>query len=147
MMWPASKGDVPMEVEGRRLTMKKVPLIEGEVVKSDIAVSFLGDIDPDTGLVTNRKNNLYGVTIKNKVFAFPIGKGSTVGSYVMYRLSKNRCGPKAILNERSETIVAVGAVISDIPLLDDLDLGPLRTGQKVQIRGGTVRVMDPEDGG
>jgi predicted aconitase with swiveling domain len=133
-----------MEVEGRRLTMKKVPLIEGEVVKSDIAVSFLGDIDPDTGLVTNRKNNLYGVTIKNKVFAFPSGKGSTVGSYVMYRLAKNSCGPKAILNERSETIVAVGAVISNIPLLDDLDLRALRTGQKVQIRGGTVHVMDPE---
>ena len=131
-----------MRLEGRRLTMKKVSPIEGEVVKSDDPVSFLGDVDPDSGAITNRKNNLYEVTIKNKVFAFPMGRGSTVGSYVMYRLFKNGCAPKAILNQRSETIVAVGAVISNIPLMDRLDLERLRTGQKVRIVGSTIEVQD-----
>jgi predicted aconitase with swiveling domain len=131
-----------MRLEGRRLTMKKVASIEGEVVKSDDPISFLGDVDPDSGLITNRKNNLHGVTIKNKVFAFPMGRGSTVGSYVMYRLFKNGCAPKAILNLRSETIVAVGAVISNIPLMDRIDLERLQTGQKVRIMGAMIEVQD-----
>jgi len=131
-----------MRLEGRRLTMRNVATIEGEVVKSDDPVSFLGDVDPDTGTITNRKNNLYGVTIKNKVFAFPIGRGSTVGSYVMYRLFKNGCIPKAILNQRSETIVAVGAVISNIPLMDQVDLERLRTGQRVRIEGNVLEVQE-----
>jgi len=122
--------------------MKKVASIEGEVVKSDDPVSFLGDVDPDTGIITNRKNNLYGVTIMNKVFAFSIGRGSTVGSYVMYRLFKNGCAPKAILNQRSETIVAVGAVISNIPLMDRIDLGKVRTGQRVRIMDHIVEIQE-----
>jgi len=132
-----------LKLEGRRLTMKKgssVP-IEGELVKSDGPISFLGDVDFRSGTINDRKNNLYGQTIKDKVFAFPMGKGSTVGSYIMYRLRKNGCAPLAIINTRSETIVAVGAVISDIPLLDRIDLGKLCTGQRLRIIGGKVEVL------
>lgn len=132
-----------MNLEGRRLTMKKGAShpIEGELIKSDGPISFLGDVDPTTGTINDRKSNLYGQTIKDKVFAFPMGKGSTVGSYIMYRLSKNGCAPRAIINTKSETIVAVGAVISDIPLVDRIDLGKLRTGQCVRITGGKVEVL------
>jgi hypothetical protein len=132
-----------MDLEGRRLTMKRVAdnPIEGEVVKSDGGISFLGDVNPETGIVQDRKNNLYGQTIKDKVFAFPVGKGSTVGSYIMYRMFKNGHAPKAILNASSEAIVAVGAVISKIPLIDRVDLERLRTGQRVRIVGGKVEVL------
>jgi hypothetical protein len=132
-----------MELEGRRLTMKKaadIP-IKGELIKSESPISFLGDVDPTTGMIQDRKNNLYGQTIKDKVFAFPMGKGSTVGSYIMYRLHKNGHAPKAILNARSETIVAVGAVISEIPLIDRIELGRLKDGQRVRILGGKVEVL------
>jgi predicted aconitase with swiveling domain len=132
-----------MLLEGRRLTMKKGACapIEAELLKSDGPISFLGDVDPASGTINDRKNNLYGQTIKDKVFAFPMGKGSTVGSYIMYRLSKNGCAPKAIINTRAETIVAVGAVISDIPLIDRIDLGKLNTGQHVRIIGGKVEIV------
>jgi hypothetical protein len=132
-----------MELEGRRLTIKKaadIP-IEGELIKSESPISFLGDVDPTTGMIQDRKNNLYGQTIKDKVFAFPMGKGSTVGSYIMYRLHKNGHAPKAILNARAETIVAVGAVISEIPLIDRIELGRMKDGQRVRIVGGKVEVL------
>ena len=132
-----------MGFDGRRLTMKKVAdtPIEGELIRSEGAISFLGDVDPDTAIIKDRKNNLYGETIKDKVFTFPVGKGSTVGSYIMYRLYKNGIAPRAILNERSETIVAVGAVISDIPLIDRVAIKELKTGQHVRIVGGTIEVL------
>jgi len=59
------------------------------------------------------------------VLTFPQGKGSTVGSYVMYQLKRNGKAPAAIINVSSETIVAVGAIISNIPLIDRLEVDPI----------------------
>lgn len=66
-----------------------------------------------------------GKSIVGTVLAFPQGKGSTVGSYVMYQLKRNGKAPVAIINVSSETIVAVGAIISNIPLIDRLEVDPI----------------------
>ena len=114
---------------------------EGEVVKVDDRVSFLGDVDPETGKVFNYKN------IKGKVFVFPGGRGSTVGSYIIYQLKKNGYAPKAIINQKSETIVAAGAIISDIPLVDDIQIDLLKDGDIVKVDGddGEVDLRDFEE--
>ena len=64
---------------------------------------------------------------------FPTGKGSTVGSYVLYALSKAGKAPLAIINKSTDPIVAVGCIISDIPAVDQVDIEELKTGQKVEI--------------
>jgi len=61
-------------------------------------------------------------SIAGTVLVFPQGKGSTVGSYVLYQLKRNEKAPAAIINAVSETIVAVGAIISNIPLIDKLEV-------------------------
>ena len=90
----------------------------GKVLMTKDAISFLGTVDPETGVIVDKDHELYGVSIKDKVLVFPRGKGSTVGSYVIYRLKKNNAAPAAIINADCETIVAVGAIISSIPLVD-----------------------------
>ena len=62
---------------------------------------------------------------------FPQGKGSTVGSYTLYRLKKNGAAPAAMINKETETIVAVGAIISEIPFVDKVDVSKIKTGNKV----------------
>ncbi|MCD6557546.1 MAG: DUF126 domain-containing protein [Candidatus Aenigmarchaeota archaeon] len=109
---------------------------EGEALVSRHAISFLGDVDPKTGNIINRGSDVFGQCIADKIFIFPNGRGSTVGSYVIYQLKKNGTAPKAILNIESEPIVAVGAIISGIPLMDKLEKNPLeiiKTGQKVKV--------------
>ncbi len=91
---------------------------EGEALVSKEPISFLGDIDPNTGKIIRNNHPLKGLTVKNKVFIFPYGKGSTVGSYIIYQLVKNNVAPKAILNMKSEPIIIIGCVISNIPLMD-----------------------------
>ncbi|MFX0043606.1 MAG: aconitase X swivel domain-containing protein, partial [Candidatus Hodarchaeota archaeon] len=73
---------------------------------------------------------------------FPTGKGSTVGSYTMYRMKKNNTAPVAIVNNMIDTIVAVGCIISEIPCVDKIDINNIRTGQKVFVNGseGVVEV-------
>jgi len=116
---------------------------EGEALVSSAPMSFYGGVNPDTGEVVEREHELRGKSIKGRVLVFPSGKGSTVGSYVMYRLAKNGAAPRAIINSKCETIVAVGAIISEIPCVDMVDIGKISTGAKVKVDGDSVFVQNP----
>jgi len=91
---------------------------EGPAIVTRERISFLGNVNPETGVVVDPSHELYGRSIAGAVLIFPGGKGSTVGSYVIYQLRKRGLAPAAMINLRSEPIVAVGAIISDIPLVD-----------------------------
>jgi hypothetical protein len=112
----------------------------GEALVSPEPIGFLGGVDGETGLVTEAGHPLEGRSVAGKVLVFPTGKGSTVGSYVLYRLAHNGLAPAAILNAESEPIVAVGAIIAEIPMVDRLPLERLETGDRVEVERATVRV-------
>jgi predicted aconitase with swiveling domain len=111
---------------------------EGVALVSLSPMSFYGGVNPDTGEVVERGHELRGRSVKGKVLVFPNGKGSTVGSYVLYRLKRNGAAPSAILNSKCETIVAVGAIISEIPCVDMIDIGRIGPGAKVSVDGASV---------
>jgi uncharacterized protein len=98
-------------------------------------ISFLGNVNPETGVVVDPGHELYGQCVSGKVLIFPGGKGSTVGSYVIYQLKKRGLAPVAMINIRSEPIVAVGAIISGIPLVDRVpdDILVLKDGVLVTV--------------
>ncbi len=102
-------------------------------------LSFYGGIDPATGRVIERGHELFGESVRGRVLVFPHGKGSTVGSYILYRLGKAGLAPSAMINQECETIVAVGAIISGIPCVDKVDLSKIEPGALVKIEGATVR--------
>jgi len=112
---------------------------EGEALVSSTPMSFYGGVDPDTGEVTERGNELLGRSVRGKVLVFPHGKGSTVGSYVLYRLARNGAAPCAMVNAKCETIVAVGAIISEIPCVDLIDIGRIKSGDSVRVEGEVVQ--------
>ena len=110
----------------------------GPALVSREAISFLGGVDPATGVVIERGHPLFGRCVRGTVLVFPGGKGSTVGSYVIYQLKKNGVAPAAMINVRAEPIVAVGAIIAGIPMVDRLEQDPLQTirdGQPVTVDG------------
>jgi len=115
-------------------------IAEGTALVSSSPLSFYGGVDPNTGVVVERGHELQGQSVKDRVLVFPRGKGSTVGSYIMYRLKKNGASPLAIINENCETIVAVGAIISEIPCVDKIEMGKIKTGDSVKVEGATVRL-------
>jgi hypothetical protein len=83
---------------------------------------------------------LEGRSVTGQVLVFPTGKGSTVGSYTLYRMAKAGTAPAAILNAESEAIVAVGAIISGIPMLDQVDIARIESGDWVRVSGGRIEV-------
>ena len=109
---------------------------EGLALISHEPISFFGGINPDTGVVTEKGHELEGTTVKDRVLVFPNGKGSTVGSYTLYRMKKNGVAPRAIINVECEPIVAVGAIISEIPTVDRLERNPLilfQSGKRLKV--------------
>ncbi len=111
---------------------------EGVALVSASPISFYGGVDPDSGKVIERGHELQGQSVKGRVLVFPHGKGSTVGSYILYRLKKKGLAPSAIVNGKCETIVAVGAIISSIPCVDEIDIGRIGSDVRVRVRGDTV---------
>ena len=108
-------------------------IVEGEVIISKEPISFLGDVDPQTGLIIAENHPLKGQSIKGKIFAFPCGKGSTVGSYIIFQMKKNGVAPRAIINQETEAIVATGAIISDIPMVTGIDISKLKSGINIKL--------------
>ena len=124
-----------MIIKGRIIKEGKV---EGEAIVSSEPIGFFGGIEPDTGVVIEKGHELEGKNIRGKILVFPTGKGSTVGSYILYRLKKNNVAPIGIINEECEPIVAVGAIISDIPCVDKIKINKIKTGDKIKIEGENV---------
>jgi hypothetical protein len=115
-------------------------IAEGEALVSAMGISFFGGVDPDTGIVVEKGHDLEGRCVAGRVLVFPAGKGSTVGSYTLYRLRKAGKAPAAILNRECEPITAVGCIIADIPCLDLLAVERFSSGDRVRVDAGEGRV-------
>ncbi|MFC1798280.1 aconitase X swivel domain-containing protein [Thermodesulfobacteriota bacterium] len=109
---------------------------EGEALVSKSAFGFYPGLDPKTGIVTEKGHELEGQKLTGRILVYPRGKGSTTGAYILYAAAREGTGPKAIINVEADGVVAVGAVISNIPLIDKLDQNPIEVisnGDKVSI--------------
>ncbi len=136
-----------------KITLKGRKIIggiaEGEAVVTNQPVSFLGGVNPDHGTVVERGHQLEGQKITGKIFIFPHGKGSTAGPYIIYAMARRKTAPSGIINLEAEPIIAVGAAMGNIPLVDHLDKNPLEvisSGDRVRIDGdqGIVEVTKKE---
>src|SRR5574338_880580 len=107
----------------------------GEALVTRMGISFFGGVDPDSGLIVEKGHELEGQSVAGKVLVFSTGKGSTVGSYTLYRLAVNGKAPAAIINAECETITAVGCIIAGIPCIDHVDLQELRGGMLLAVDG------------
>jgi uncharacterized protein len=97
---------------------------EGEALVCRQPIGFNFGIDFETGVITEYNHELFGKSIKDKILIFPHGQGSTCGSYVVSQLAKSKTGPRAMINLTTETIIAVGAIMAGVPVVDHLEQNP-----------------------
>ena len=117
---------------------------KGELIVSGEPISFLGGVNPENGKVIDPNHELKGQSIKDKVLFIPGGKRSTVGSYVIFQMMKNNTAPKAIICLNAEPIIATGAIMSDIPMVDSpSETKDLTNGTMVEVDGdnGTIEFI------
>ena len=134
-----------------------VAIMRGRVIKSGRAagsalvsrepIGFLGGVNPDTGVVLEPGHPLHGRSVAGKVLVFPTGKGSTVGSYTILRLARSGHAPVAMVNAQSEAIVAVGSIIADIPMVDQVDISLINDDDWVTVEDDVVTVSRASQAG
>jgi predicted aconitase with swiveling domain len=130
-----------MIFQGRKIFQGRVC---GEALATSMGISFFGGVDPDSGMVVEKGHELEGQSISGKILVFPTGKGSTVGSYTLYRLKHNGMAPAAIINADCETITAVGCIIAEIPCVDQIPVERISTGSQLVVDGsqGIVEIYE-----
>lgn len=132
---------LPTILEGRRI-------VEGyckaKALVSKKPISFLGGVNPADGKIMAKDNSICGECVKGKVLCFPYGHGSTVGSYVLFSLAKKNLAPKAIVNQTADPVVVVGAIIANIPMVDQIDITRIKTGDLVEVDAdkGLVKILE-----
>jgi predicted aconitase with swiveling domain len=132
-----------MRLKGRSINPGKA---EGEAVIYNGPFSMKGDLDPKSGKVNVKGHPLEGKSLAGKIFVFTTGKGSTVGPYIAYEAKKAGLAPAAMICQECEQIIALGAIMADIPMVDRLDKDPLvaiKMGDWVRVDGdsGTVEIL------
>jgi predicted aconitase with swiveling domain len=115
-------------MKGRTISPGKA---EGEAIVTSEPIGFYGGIDLKTGIVIEKSHPLEGRSVTDKILVFPCGKGSTVGSYVIYGLKKNGVAPAGIVNKETETIVATGVILAGIPCVDQIEIEKIKDGDTV----------------
>jgi predicted aconitase with swiveling domain len=118
---------------------------EGEALVTRGTISGWGGIDPMTGTVIETHHELRGVSFRGKVLVFPGAKGSSGWSAAFHLARIAGCAPMAMVFNVMTTKIALGAVVTRVPAVTDLDQDPLsviETGDWVKVDGdrGIVEV-------
>lgn len=119
---------------------------EGEALVCSQPIGFNFGVDVTNGVISEYGHELQDQSIKDKILIFPHGKGSTGGSFVVYQLAKYKTGPRAMINLSTETIIAVGAIMGALPVMDRLEENPLeaiKTGDSIRVdtAAGCVEIL------
>lgn len=83
----------------------------GRLLSTHQPISFWGCVDPATGNISDRRHDLYGESVSGRVLVFPYGKGSSTGSLMVLELLRLNLAPAAIVNIRTEPLLATGPVV------------------------------------
>ena len=118
--------------------------VEGEALVSHEPISGWGGIDPARGVIIERRHELVGVCFTGKVLVFPSAKGSSGWSGFFQTTRLNGTAPIGMVIGRISAKSALGAVVTRVPAVTDLDQNPceaIATGDWVHIDNGVVEVI------
>jgi predicted aconitase with swiveling domain/8-oxo-dGTP pyrophosphatase MutT (NUDIX family) len=116
----------------------------GQVLASATPLSLLGGIDREEGEILDGLTGLEGELVQGRILVFPRGKGSTAGSYVLYGLKALGRAPAGLVAGEAESVIATGAILSEIPAVDRVQVDLFRTGDNATVNAteGYVELED-----
>ena len=114
---------------------------QGQLLTTQQPISFWGCVDPVTGSISDKRHELFGESVSKKVLVFPFGKGSSTGSLMILELLRLNLAPAAIINIRTEPLLATGPVVGKhfygktfpIVNVDESNFYQLKTGWYAEV--------------
>jgi len=144
----------------RRASFKCRPVVrglaKGEALVTRQPISFWGGLNPRTGVIIDKRHELYGKSVAGKILIFPYAKGSVSATTALLEAARCSSAPVAIVSLEIDPVVAVAAFLAEklygkvMPIVDKPELNPLevvKSGDIVRVDAisGVVEVLHARD--
>lgn len=115
--------------------------VVAEALVSEDTISGWGGIDPSNGTIIERRHSLFGECFTSKVLVFPGAKGSSGWSGFFQSTRLLGTAPAAMVFTTVTTKAVLGAVVTRIPTISELNEDPVAV-----IQTGDLVVVDADQG-
>ena len=117
---------------------------KGTVLKTTNSINFLGAVDNKTGMIHDKKYDIFEKSIKDTVLVFPHGVGSSVGAYTIYSLKSHQSAPLAMICQKADLTVASGCALANIPMIivSPEEFNSIQDGEEIEIDTNSTNIIN-----
>lgn len=116
--------------------------VQGVALVAEDNFSARYDLDRIKGVFSRPQHALYGQSYVDKILVLNTSKGGVASAWMLYEMKSRGMAPKAILFNTTNTILAQGAAMADLPLCDRFEDGDVTR----LIKTGDNLIVDPQRG-
>lgn len=121
------------------------PTVEGIALVADDNFSARYDLDRLKGVFSRPQHKLYGQSYRDVILVLNTAKGGVATAWMLYEMSSRQIAPKAILFNQANTILAQGAALASMTMVDRFDDGDvtqlIKTGDHLRVEPASGRVI------
>ena len=117
---------------------------QGIILKTTSPINFLGAVDKKSGVIRDKKYDIYKKSIKDTILVFPHGIGSSVGAYTIYSLKSHKSAPLAMICQKADLTVASGCALANIPMIvvSKQKFDSIYYGEEVEINTESTTILN-----
>lgn len=120
------------------------PNVEGEALVAIDNFSARYDLNRIEGRFSRPQHKLHGRSYVGKILVLVTAKGGVASAWMLNEMAARGMGPKAIIFDRANTILAQGAALADMTMVDRFDAGDptnlIKSGDHLRIEPAEGRV-------
>ena len=113
------------------------PTVEGIALVGDDNFSARYDLDRLKGVFSRPQHKLYGQSYQDMILVLNTAKGGVATAWMLYEMTSRQITPKAILFNQANTILAQGAALANLTMVDRFTDGDvtqlIKTGDHLRV--------------
>jgi hypothetical protein len=124
------------------------PAVTGMAIVAADNFSARYDLDRLKGEFSRPAHKLYGQRYVDKILVLQTAKGGVASAWMLHEMAARKMAPKAIIFDRTNTILAQGAAFAELTMVDRFEKGDpttlIRTGDELRIEPdkGLVTILN-----
>ena len=118
------------------------PKVKGEALVADDNFSTRYDLDRIKGVFSRPQHKLAGKSYDQKILVLNTAKGGVASAWMLYEMASREVAPKAILFNSVNTILAQGAALAEMTMVDRFEDGDVTK----LIKTGDLLIVCPDEG-
>ena len=118
------------------------PKVKGIALVADDNFSARYDLDRINGVFSRPQHKLYSQSYKDVILVLNTAKGGVATAWMLYEMTSRKIAPKAILFNSVNTILAQGAALAEMTMVDRFEDGDVTK----LIKTGDLLIVCPDEG-